>query len=436
MRTSEPLPETPRVMNGAEVGERVSSSELDELTRALADRYVGLLYSVCDAIKKDNPDPAQRREAQGLLLDCSTNVYDIASNADAFTRVLDLVVVTSLLRRVWVDDGRATAVFGERGEPLALGMVRAQEDTRALANRVLTDAQLGVVDSLIDDWRAEHPDMTAVSFVRFSDFAVGRGLTAASEVLSARGLFAQIGEAGQAMDEARLLGERVFYRIKREPTLLRWQSEAVKDDLVSTPEVAAALDNLNRLAEQFEQLPATIAAERQAILAGIDESLKRAETTTASVSEALDKGRELVAALEPASQSLGQTLETGQALFARFDEWDRWTYGVRERPFDIREYTETLRELATAAEQLDQLLTASSTLLGSSEWEVRIEEAGALADDRITWLAAQSRDMLNAIFWRAIALLLVLFALLMLYRFATFMLMRRLEVGKALRSKS
>src|SRR5438477_285389 len=99
-------------------GQPILPEELDELTRAFADRYVGLLSSTCDALKKDNPDPVQRREAQELMLDSATNVYDIASNADAFTRMLDLVVVTTLLSQVWVDDDRAGDLFGERGEVL------------------------------------------------------------------------------------------------------------------------------------------------------------------------------------------------------------------------------------------------------------------------------------------------------------------------------
>ena len=98
--------EPPREVDGEEAEERITTAELDELTRAFADRYVGLLYSVCDALREDNPDPAQRREAQMLLVDNATNVYDIASNADAFTRVLDLVVVTTLVSQEWDEDGR------------------------------------------------------------------------------------------------------------------------------------------------------------------------------------------------------------------------------------------------------------------------------------------------------------------------------------------
>lgn len=428
--SSGPAPQTPRVMDGAGEGELVTSAELDELTRAFADRYVGLLYSVCDAIKHDNSDPAQRREAQALLLDCSTNVYDIASNADAFTRVLDLVVVASLLSQVWVDDGRASAVFGERGEPLIRGMIRAQQETRALAAKVLTAEQLSVVDTLIAGWRAENPEMTAVAFVRFSNFAIGRGRSSASEVLAARGFFAEVGQAGQAVDEARLLSERVFYRLKREPTLLRWQIEAMKDDLIATPETATALANLNRLTDQFEQLPATIAAERHAILSGVDDSLKNADATIAKMSAALDKGRELVAMLEPAGESLSETLEIGSTLFGQFDEWDRWKTEVRPRPFDIREQTEALRELATAAQRLNEMLTTSSALLGSPEWSLRIEEASVSADGRITLMADQSRAVLNAFFWRALALLGILFILLILYRLASIVLMRRFDESR------
>src|SRR5204863_5691625 len=80
-----------------DVRQRLRPAELDELTRAFADRYVGLLSSTSDALKKDNPDAVQRREAQELVLNCATNVYDIASNADAFTRTLDLLVVTELV---------------------------------------------------------------------------------------------------------------------------------------------------------------------------------------------------------------------------------------------------------------------------------------------------------------------------------------------------
>src|SRR5689334_14761486 len=64
----------------------VTVAQRDELTRAYADRYVGQLAAACDALKKDNVDPAQRREAQLLLANGAANVYDIATNPDVFSR--------------------------------------------------------------------------------------------------------------------------------------------------------------------------------------------------------------------------------------------------------------------------------------------------------------------------------------------------------------
>src|SRR6185436_9463072 len=100
---------------------------------------------------KDNPDPVQRREARVLLVDCSSNIYDIASNADAFTRLLDLVVVTRLTSQVWMDDGRSQQVFGDRGQPLTSAMLHARAEAWALAARVLTAEQLEALDSLLVD---------------------------------------------------------------------------------------------------------------------------------------------------------------------------------------------------------------------------------------------------------------------------------------------
>src|SRR3954464_2108668 len=157
-------------LGGPAAGHTIAGAELDELTRAFADRYVGLLSSTCDALKKANPDPVQRREAQELMLDSATNVYDIASNADAFTRMLDLVVVTTLISQVWVDDDRAGDIFGPRGEVLVRALHHGRVEAWALAARVLRPDQLDVLDYAVWDWRRQNPDMVRASFVRFSNF--------------------------------------------------------------------------------------------------------------------------------------------------------------------------------------------------------------------------------------------------------------------------
>lgn len=420
----EPPKEAPRVVVVADGGEPITAAELDELTRAFADRYVGLLYSACDAVRQDNPDPVQGREAAALLVDCSSNVYDIASNADAFTRLLDLVVVTRLISMVWVEDGRAQAVFGERAAPLLSAMAHTREESQTLAERVLTTEQLVALESLLVGWRAENPEMVRASFVRFSNFAVGRGRSAASEVLAARGFFAEVGNARQAVDEARLLGERFFYQMKREPTLLRWQVAAAKEDALATPAVAGALADVHRLTELAEQLPAHIAAEREAILAAVDSRLAGADASVSNIKDAVSEVKTLVVSLDPLTKSLDQLLKTADALLARYDAYDRWVTTNGTPPFDIRQYTELMKESVATTRGLNDVVKSSTELLASPVWHARMDDVNRSADGRIETLAGQSRAVMDDFFRRLYLAMGVLFALLVGYRVISVLLAR------------
>jgi hypothetical protein len=417
--------DAPRVIVPADGGRLITSAELDELTRAFADRYVGLLYSASEAVKDGNPDPVQRREAQALLADCSSNIYDIASNADAFTRLLDMVVITRLMRQVWVDDGRAATLFGDRARPLADAMVHACAETQALAARVLTSEQLRVLESLVVDWRKENSELVHTSFVRFSNFAIGRGRSAASEVLAAQGFFAEVGKTGQQVDEARLLAERVFYLAKRAPTLLRWQVATTKDELLSTPEVTAALADVGRLTDQVEQLPAHVAAEREALLAAFDSRMAKADATLAGLKEVVAESRSLIDSLEPASKSVDRLLKTADTLFKRYDEWDRWAVGTNRQPFEIRDYTELVEESAVTAQRLNETIASLGDLLDSTAWRTRIDDLRNTADGRIDLVAAKSQLLMDRFFQRVYIALGAAFALLLCYRVISILLMRR-----------
>ena len=415
--TTQPAEDEPaREFGGAQEDTRITEDELDGLTRSFADRYVSLLYSVCDGLKSGHSDPEQRRAAQVLLVDNATNVYDIASNADAFMRMLDLVVVTSLVNDVWGDDGKAVAVFGEKGETLVDALARAKAEARGLAERVLTDDQLEKVESLIYQWREENPEVTRPSFVRFSNFSHGRGESAADEVLSSPRLLPEVAEAGQAVAEARLVSERMFFWVKRAPFLLRWEATAIKDDWLATRQLETALAEMSRLTGQIEQLPENIEAEREAVLAGIDERLNHADGTIASVRSAIGEADEFANSLKPLSRSVGQTLRTGNDLFTRFDEWDRWKADIRPRPFDILEYERTASEVTLAATRMNELLSKTEHLLESRKTKEPMQEVNEFVEGHITTATSEIQEVADTLFWRACALLGILFVMLLVYR--------------------
>jgi PAS domain-containing protein len=242
------------------------------------------------------------------------------------------------------------------------------------------------MDYLLWDWRRHNPDMVRVSFVRLSTFAIGRGRSANAEVLAASGLYANVGQQGQAVAEARLLGERVFYMFKREPTLLRWQVVALQDEMLAT---------LN---------------DRKLGLDG----------TLTNVRGVLTDANALVTSLDQTSHSLNEMFKTTDALLVRYDAIHS------SRPFDIREYMETVKEVAVAAEKMNDLLQSSNQLLGSSEWDRRIQQVNQSADERIKIAAEQSQRVVNDLFWRVYVALGVLFAMLILLCLvAVFLVIRR-----------
>lgn len=385
-----PAKARPRQVGATDANEPIGAAELDELTRAFADRYVGLLYSTCDALKKDNPDPVQRREAQVLMVDCATNIYDIASNADAFTRMLDLVVVTTLVSQVWIDDDRVAEVFAGREELLIRALHHGRVEAWALAAQVLRPDQIDLLDYLLWDWRRHNPDMVRASFVRFSNFAIGRGKSANAEVLAAGGFYANVGRQGQAVDEARLLADRIFYMLKREPTLLRWQADTLKEDIFNA----------------------------------LDDRMKQADATVANVRATVSEVNDVVASLGETSNSLNEMVKTADGLIARYDRVD----GESSRPFDIREYTEAVKELAVTAEKMNDMLKSSSELLGSSEWDRRIQQVSQSADERMKMAAEQSQRVVHDAFRRIYAVIGVLFAMLILCIVAVFLVIRRLRI--------
>ena len=413
---------------------RLGPGELDELTRAFADRYVGLLSSTCDALKKDNHDPVQRREAQELVLNCATNVYDIASNADAFTRTLDLVVVTTLVSGVWVDDGRAQDMFGDRSPVLVRALEHGRAEARALVEQVLDPKQLAILDALLLDWRRDNPDMVRMASVRFSNFAIGRGQSSTAEVLAARGWFANVGTAGRSVDEARLLTERMFYMLKRQPTLLRWEMEVMKDDLFATPEAATYLADVHRLTQQAERLPANVAAEREAIVAAVDERLGAVDRTVANVRSAMDEAGGLAASVDRAGASLDAMLQTADGVLRRYDDLSGGPgdpAATQARAFDVREYTAGVKELAAALENMNDVLQSSDALLASTEWGDRIEEVNLAADARMRFAAEQSQLVVQTGFRQLWFTIGGVFALLVLYRLAGFALTHHSTAARA-----
>ena len=407
---------------------KITLPELASLTTAFADRYMTYVVTATDEIERNNPNLEQRRRAHQVKLVQTSAVYDIVTNADPFTQLLDLTLVVSLQARKWIDDDRAEAWFGPRGRPLVHAARQAREDIWRLAARVMRPDQLEQLDAIILGWHRDHPDVEIVSWVRFDEVAASRGKSIVAEVSGGGGFLAPVGEATKAVDEARLLAERAFYMGKRWPFLLSWQARAAVDETLSTPALAALqaqtpvlVESIDRITRSMDRLPADLARERTALKATFDETQPKVQATlqqsrqlvrdadvlTGSVDKLSGSLTELLARLEQTSVALERSMRTVDELFLKPQA--NKPADPNARPFDIEAYARTAERTTQALQQANALLGEVRTTLDAPQLSTALERPLGLA----TGAAA---GLLDRLFWRAAALLVLAFALALLYQ--------------------
>jgi len=407
------------VITSGESEATITWDDLDLLTRAFAERQVGLIYSVTNGLGSNDATAEQRLAASRLLADFATNMYNIAATENAFTRVLDFCVVTALLNREWSDDGRAEEVFGESGSRLIRAFADAAVDAKDLGSLVLNAEQLSSLDQLIDDWTEENELVDRASFMRFSQFAVGRDRPEADRLLGLGAtFFSSIAETGEAVDRATRLADRVFYRFEHASTLARWQTAAVKADALATPEIDRALEQMSALSERLDTLPGEIGGAIKSVLTALDERLPEIDATIESVRGVVTEADELAASVESAGASVRRAIQAGSSLMESSDQGQNGSPDIARYERAAEGIGDAAARVRLAAESIDKLLGSSPAQSGAGAFagavEGQIEAATNAAD-----------GLIETTFWRLVALLGVFFALLLIYRAVSIWMVRR-----------
>jgi hypothetical protein len=218
---------------------------------------------------------------------------------------------------------------------------------------------------------------------------------------------------------------------------MRWQAEGFKDDLIATPELAQSIDDVHRLAAQVEQLPEHVAAERKATFEAVDAPHPGLDYSLRTMKETLTEANKVSASLGETVRSLNEMLRSTDALMTRYEKAGEGKSAATEpsRPFDIREYTSVVKELAVTIDRMNTLVHSSNDLLGSPEWDRRIAEVNAAADGRVRMAAEQSRQVVNIVFQRVYVALGALLVLLVSYRLIVHALLRWLKLERADRAR-
>lgn len=413
------------------------------LVMGLADDYIAALgESVYLLTRSGKLDASKGRWlAQSFLRNGVGACLDIAIGPNPSVSLLDLLVLTSLeawsFETHWIPAG-----IGDAGLPAVARLKQAETDVWNSAKKVFSDSQIETLRGLVKAWIAENPDRTVVSLIRFSEFVDERKISSAALRGKAHGLLSEVGEASAAVEDVRLLGERLLWYAGRYPYLLGEQTELTAYRIIDQPEftqlvetdksakrlsdtLTARIESIeNSLKEQQDHLFTKLAAERASAITQLQASLRatakefldhavknlksqRIEAInhlfdrltqerasflndiTSHQDELLGIMRELretVAASERLANEMTGAANAVDRVMARFGN-------TPAEAFRLTDARDTAIETGQAAERLYRLIERADQFLGSQSWNQAVGKITDPAD-----------EIIDRLFWRGVIL--------------------------------
>jgi hypothetical protein len=399
------VPVTP----GAGVREdtRMTQSTLDQLCYAFGERYLVAVGNGCNQVEKTVKDLEPKARAHSFKLNAASSVYDIVTGTNPFAKLMDLILLVELEYRVWVTDGVAVRWFGaEAGPLLAATLKEGRDDVWQVADKVLKPEERKVLEEMIDDWRAKNPKAESIAFVRFSNFADYRGKSILDNVPMGSGLLAPVSEATRQIEETRMLAERGMFLSKRMPLLVRWHAESLLNTVLLHPELQKAIESANRAVAVAESLPSKVSEERTIILKALEEREKPLAGIVKDVKATAADVKDIVKDTQALLKESEEVIKAADGLVTKLSPPGS---SKDTHPFDIREYAQTMKEGILAVHEMRELLE-------SSAWATRVSEVNQAAQARVTHASGEAHRLVESIFWRIAALIILSFVLASGYR--------------------
>lgn len=407
------------------LGTDITQDQLRSQVIRFVDEYTVHLGVALTELIGETPTPEDRHWARTMMLVNGSAGFTIASGDRPIVNLLDLVALISLTRMEMEDYWKPNR-FGERLDPMIQVMREQEAAVWELAETVLSNENEVQLAALLKQWRLENPEMRYTAYIRFQEFALqikqpvknsGGGPSSLLGLLYLDPL-AGLDPTVRAIEQSKILGERLMYYSQRLPYIVRWQTMLFVNDVAQSEEVQTALLSVERfsfasesIAKSIEELPEDlgvqreaaikqlldgIATERQALLHFLREEQIGMTALTREINEAVNSS-------DLFAQSLNTTIQSTNELLRIVDELsgEPDPDAPPGEPFRILEYAETATQLEAAAREITELVNAIS----------------AHSEPLINETSDSLRQLSNHIFKLLVLLALVVFTLALLYRF-------------------
>ncbi len=369
--------------------------ELQSELMSYADRFASIITQALEDFETLNPPPQARQFILSDLVYSMSSVYTVAAEPNPQVGLLDMVAVTTLGRIIYEDNVRRK--YGNSTVVLAEGFQQMEKDIWSIAAKVLTSEQRGELRQLILLWRKNNPDKVVYNYLRFSDFAAQRRNSTLVKKVQAGGLFKTVQEVTQQVEETRMLAERGIFLGTRLPLLTGNFAEVWMSQLLVSPETNKILADIHtvstvseRMATVAEQLPDQLMKDISKlrwqtvnqVMKGIDEwsektlndvfarvAIERGEFISQFMNRLIGEQKNafeaimieeqqataLVTEIRKAIEGGNTLLLTVNTLSEKFKVGEPSAEPKDSKPFDIKDYQDTIAEVTTLVEATNRL---------------------------------------------------------------------------------
>ena len=383
--------------------------ELQSQLLRFADNYIDAINLASWGLQRSDGKPAERRTLLRRRIAITNDVLGIATAANTYANLLDMVILVSL-NRMSVADFWLPQRYGESAKTLLLASQEAEKEIWRIAASALQPEQVKELRTAIQTWHDQHPgvrsprDIGALGFA--SDVArMNRssrpGLTSSVFNLLAIDPLAGLDPATRELANTRLFAERGMFLARHMPTLVRWEAELLVIQTAEMPQMERLLANTTQLsgsADRFsltaEQLPGLISSEREQIVQALNTQLPGLTSLAAQTEKALSAGKLMSNGTTATLKSFQDVLKQLQASPSNPDS----------EPFRINDYTAAAAQINATAQDLVKLLQAFDQTLAPDNLDVISTRLDALTRQT----QASGKELVDYAFRQILSLALIL----------------------------
>jgi len=422
-----------RALSSADAAnDAVDPVELQSQLLRFADNYIDALNLAIGKLRQENGQPAERIAVLSRRISTTNDVLAIASGANTYANLLDMVILVNL-NRMSVEDYWMPKRYGDSAKPLLLAAQEREKEIWRIAATALKPVQIDELHTAIRTWHEQRRDGRTALDVGSLGFAseVARmnrspqpGVTSSVFNLLVIDPLAGLDPATRELANTRLFAERGLFLSRHMPTLIRWETELLTIQTAEMPQVEQLLASsaqLSASADRFslvaERLPGLISAERQHIVAALDAQRPGLISLAAQTEKTLAAGRLM-------SEASTATFTSFQDVLRQLDASPS---DPKTEPFRINDYTAAAAQINATAQDLVKLLQAFEQTVAPANLDTLSARFDALSRQT----QANGKELVDYAFAKTLLLGLILMASACAMALVTVLLYWRLRKAMA-----